>query len=372
LPIPTHYLSSMSRILVFGATGYTGDLTARRLVADGERPTLVARRAEPLRALAEELGGLDVAVADASDHTALAAVVEPGDVLISTVGPFLQHGRTAAQVATEVGAHYLDSTGEATFIREVFERWGPIAAQRGTAMLSAFGFDYVPGNLAGALAVEQAGAEAARVDVAYFAFHVGTSGGTRASIAGMMLEEGFARRDGALQAERAGRRIQRFEVDGKAMTGVSIPGSELLGLPSSYPQLRDVSVFLGVPPMAARAMSAGGLVSTPARRVASLKRLTLAGVGRVVKGSTGGPDADARARARCVIVAEARSGSGEVIATVTLRGPDPYDYTAGVLAWGAMTAAAGGLQGVGALGPVEAFGLQALQAGCAEVGLVRD
>ena len=361
----------MSKILVFGATGYTGDLTARRLVADGERPTLVARRPEPLQALAAELGGLDVAVADASDQAALAAVVEPGDVLIATVGPFLRHGRTAAQVAAEAGAHYLDSTGEGTFIREVFERWGPIAADHGTAMLSAFGFDYVPGSLAGALALEEAGAEATQVDVGYFAFHVGTSGGTKASIAGMMLEEGFGWRDGALRQERAGRRIKTFVVGEKSMTGVSIPGSEHLALPASYPQLRDVGVYLGVPPAAARLMAAGAMVSTPARRVAPLKRMALAGVGRVVKGSTGGPNADARARARCAIVAVARSGSGKVLATTTLRGPDPYDYTAGILAWGARTAAAGGLQGVGGLGPVSAFGLEALRAGCAEAGLTQ-
>ena len=360
----------MNKILVFGATGYTGELTARRLVADGERPTLVARRAEPLRALAEELGGLEVAVVDASDRAALAAVVEPGDVLIATVGPFLQHGRTAAQVAAEAGAHYLDSTGEGTFIREVFERWGPIAAGNGAAMLTAFGFDYVPGSLAGALALEEAGPEATRVDVGYFAFHVGTSGGTKASIAGMMFEEGFAWRDGALRPERAGRRIETFGVEDRTMTGVSIPGSEHLALPAAYPQLRDVGVFLGVPPAAARLMTTGAWVSTPARRVAPLKRLALAGVGRVVKGSTGGPDAAARARASCAVVAVARSATGEVLATTTLRGPDPYDYTAAILAWGARTAAAGGLQGVGGLGPVGAFGVEALRAGCAEAGLV--
>ena len=360
----------MSKILVFGATGYTGELTARRLVADGERPMLVARRAEPLQALADELGGLDVAVADASDRSALAAVVEPGDVLVATVGPFLRHGRTAAQVAAETGAHYLDSTGEGTFIREVFERWGPIAASHGTVMLTAFGFDFVPGSLAGALALEEAGPQAPRVDVGYFAFHVGTSGGTRASIAGMTLEEGFAWRDGVLREERAGRRIERFDVDGRSMTGVSIPGSEHLALPASYPQLRDVSVFLGLPPLAARAMSVGGLVSTPARRIAPLKRVALAGVGRVVKGSTGGPNADARSRARCAVVAVARSASGEVLATTTLRGPDPYDYTAGILAWGARTIAAGGQQAAGGLGPVGAFGLDTLRAGCAEAGLV--
>lgn len=360
----------MSRILVFGATGYTGDLTARRLVADGERPTLVARRREPLQALADELGGLDVAVADASDQAALAAVVEPGDVLIATVGPFLRHGRTAVQVAAEAGAHYLDSTGEGTFIREVFERWGPIAAGNGTAMLSAFGFDFVPGSLAGALALEKAGPEAAQVEVGYFAFHVGTSGGTKASIAGMTLEDGFGWRDGALRPDRAGRRITTFEVGDKSLTGVSIPGSEHFALPASYPQLRDVTVFLGVPPAAARMMKAGAWASTPARKVAPLKRMALAGVSRVVKGSTGGPNADARARARCAIVAVARSASGEVLATTTLRGPDPYDYTAGMLAWGARTVAAGGLQGVGGQGPVGAFGLEALRAGCADAGLL--
>lgn len=362
----------MSRILVFGATGYTGDLTARRLVADGLQPVLVARRAEPLKALADELGGLDVAVADASDHAALAAAVEPGDVLIATVGPFIKHGRTAARVAAEKGAHYLDSTGEGVFMREVFDRWGPVAAEHGTAMLTAFGFDYVPGSLAGALALEKAGPDATRVDVGYFAFHVGTSGGTRASIAGMMFEEGFAWSGGSLQTERPARRVRRFDVSGKSMTGISIPGAEHLTLPPSYPRLREVSVFLGLPPVAARSLSAGSAVSTPARRVAWLKRASLAGVGRFVKGSTGGPDADARLRASCAIVAEARSASGDLLATTTLRGPDPYDYTAGILAWGARTAQAGDLRGVGALGPVGAFGLQALQAGNAELGLVAD
>lgn len=362
----------MTRILVFGATGYTGDLTARRLVADGERPVLVARRAGPLQALADELGGLDTAVADAADPAALAAVVEPGDVLVATVGPFLQHGTTAARVAAEAGAHYLDSTGEGTFMRQVFDRWGPVAAERGSAMLTAFGFDYVPGSLAAGLALEQAGPDATQVDVAYFAFHFGTSGGTKASIAGMMFEEGFGWRDGALQAERAGKRVRRFDVDGRSLTGMSIPAAEHLTLPPSYPQLRDVSVYLGVPPAAARGLATGALLSTPARRVGWLKRASLAGVGRFVQGSTGGPSADVRARASCAIVAEARSASGELLATTTLRGPDPYDYTAAILAWGARTAAAGGIHGAGALGPVGAFGLETLQAGCAEAGLTAE
>lgn len=359
----------MTRILVFGATGYTGELTARSLVRQGARPVLVARNRARVEALATELGGLETAVADSTDPAALRAVVRQGDVLISTVGPFLRYGEAAVRVAAEVGAHYLDSTGEGPFIREVFERWGPVAAANGSALLSAFGFDFVPGSLAGGLALERAGSTAVDLDVAYFVSNVGTSGGTRASIVGMMLEPGFALRDGAVRADRAGRRIEQFDVRGKRLTAVSIPGAEHLTLPPSFPQLREVGVFLGAPPALARGLAASGLLTAPVRRVAPLKQAVLRAAGLAVKGSTGGPSAEERAEASVVVVARAKAAGGEVLETVTLTGPDPYDYTADMLAWGALTAAAGGLRGTGALGPVGAFGLDALTTGCAQAGL---
>jgi hypothetical protein len=54
-----------------------------------------------------------------------------------------------------------------------------------------------------------------------------------------------------------------------------------------------------------------------------------------------------------------------------VKGVNPYDFTAAILAWGAQTAAAGGLQGTGALGPVDGFGLEALVRGCSEAGISR-
>lgn len=362
--------SRSARILVFGATGYTGELTARALVGRGAKPVLIARNGERVAALADELGGLDCAVANAGDPAALTELVNRGDVLISTVGPFLRYGEPAVKVAAEAGAHYLDSTGEGPFLRRVFEHWGPVAARKNAGLLSAFGFDFVPGSLAGALALERAGKDATRLDVGYFVTGFGTSGGTRASVAGMMLEDGFAYIDGQVRTARTGRRVEKFDVAGRSLTAVSLPGAEHFALPTSYPQLRDVDVFLGAPPALARGLSASALLTTPARRIRPLKRLSLAAAGRLVKGSTGGPTADERAAARATLVANARSASGDLLATVTLAGPDPYDYTAAMLAWGAITAANGGLQASGGLGPVEAFGLDALTAGCASAGLV--
>ena len=81
--------------------------------------------------MAGELGGLETAEADVADPASVSALVEEGDVLVTTVGPFARWGAPAAGAATTAGAHYLDSTGEPPFIREVFERYGPAAEKSG-------------------------------------------------------------------------------------------------------------------------------------------------------------------------------------------------------------------------------------------------
>src|SRR5258705_10494309 len=106
-------------IVLFGATGYTGDLTARALVARGQRPGPAAGNPERLERLATELGGLETRVADVARPESVRALVEPGDVLVSTVGPFARWGEPALEAAIAGQAHYVDSTGEGPFIRDV-------------------------------------------------------------------------------------------------------------------------------------------------------------------------------------------------------------------------------------------------------------
>ncbi|MDQ3851122.1 MAG: saccharopine dehydrogenase, partial [Actinomycetota bacterium] len=71
------------------------------------------------------------------------------------------------------------------------------------------------------------------------------------------------------------------------------------------------------------------------------------------------------------VVALAADGAGRTLAGVRLEGVNPYDFTAEILAWGARRAAAGKLLGAGALGPVDGFGLDALQEGAARAGISR-
>ncbi len=368
-----------SRIVLFGASGYTGDLAAREMVERGMTPVLAGRRREPLERLAAELGGLEVKLADVDDPASVYALVEKGDVLVSTVGPFMRFGQPALDAALKAGAHYLDSTGEGPFIRRVFEQAGPRAQAQGTVLLTAMGYDFVPGNLAGALALRDAGGTASRVEIGYCwqneggSSASGMSGGTRASAAGIALEPSFAWRKGRLVTERGAKEIRSFDIGGgRSATGVSVGGSEQFALPHIEPQLHDVGVYLAwfgsmTKPM--QLFSAGGALAT---KVPGVR----AGIGalssRFVTGSTGGPDAAARSGSRSIVCAVTYDRAGKQLSSVRLSGPNGYDLTASFLAWGAEQVASGKVSATGALGPVQAFGLDVLAAAAADYGLKAD
>ncbi|MBW3609558.1 MAG: saccharopine dehydrogenase NADP-binding domain-containing protein, partial [Actinobacteria bacterium] len=350
--------------------GYTGQLVARALVARGAAPVLAGRSQARVEALAAELGGLPFALADVRRPATVRALVEPGDVLVSTVGPFVRWGEPAVRAAIDAGVHYLDSTGEPPFIRRVFERHGAIAEAAGVGLLTAFGYDYVPGNLAGALALREAGERAVSVDVGYFVGGAAAkpSGGTRASAVGMLAEPGYAFAGGRLVTQRMAHSVHTF--DGRP--AVSIGATEQFGLPRVHAGLRDVRVWLGWFGAASRPLQALSAATAVATKLPGVRGAIGAAAGRLVKGSTGGPDAATRARTRSQVVAVASDAAGTPLASVRLDGENPYDFTGAVLAWGAMTIASGGLRGSGALGPVDAFGLDALQTGVAQAGIAHS
>jgi short subunit dehydrogenase-like uncharacterized protein len=363
------------RIVVFGATGYTGRLVSEALVARGQRPTVAARDAARLQALAGELGGLDVAVADVSRPDSVRALVERGDVLVSAVGPFARWGGTALDAAIGAGAHYIDSTGEPSFIRRVFEQGGPRAEKAGCGLLTAMGYDWVPGNLAGALALRDAGNAATGVRIGYYfrgrAGSESASGGTRASAMGVFFDPQYRWHGGQIVDERSSGRVQRFEVGGRSRPAVSSGSSEAFALPRAHPGLRDVDVYIGWFGGATRAMAIASRGMSALLRIPGARPAAHAGVARFVKGSTGGPSPEQREGLGSEVVAEALDPAGKVLAEARVSGVNGYTFTGAMIAWGAERAAAGGLQGVGALGPVDGFGLDALEQGVAEAGIRR-
>jgi hypothetical protein len=358
-----------SRIVVFGATGYTGRLVAERLVAGGVRPVLAARNEARLAELAARLGGLEYARADAMRQNTVFDLVAAGDVLVSTVGPFVKWGPPAARAAVAAGCVYIDSTGEPEFIRRVFEEFGPPAERSGAALLTALGYDYVPGALAGALALEAAGEDAVRVDVGYYALGGGPSSlsaGTRESLVGITLADNHAYRDGRVRRVRPAERVRALTVAGRAREAISVGGAEHYGLPMSYRGLREVNVYLGWFGPLARPFQAGSFVGSFVQRVPGV-RPALRIAGERVMALASGPEAGTTPGTRSWIAAEAYDGAGRALSEIHLAGVDGYEFTAAFMAWAAQQ----DVTGAGALGPVQAFGLERLEAGARAAGLAR-
>jgi short subunit dehydrogenase-like uncharacterized protein len=362
------------RAVVFGATGYTGRLVAERLVAQGERPLLAGRSQERLADLAARLGGLDTQVADVARPDSVAALVRSGDVLVTTVGPFTRWGEPALHAAIDAGAVYVDSTGEPPFIRRVFDEFGPPARAAGATLLTAMGYDFVPGTLAGALALEDAGVEAVRVDVGYYALGGGPgslSAGTKASLAEIALERSFAYRGGRVTTVRSAERVRSFTVRGRARPAISVGGVEHFTLPAAYPRVREVNVYLGWFAGLSRALQVSSRATALVTALPGMRRALAAGARRLGDLAGPGPAPGTTPGTASHIAAIAYGPDGEPLAEVHVSGADAYDFTARCLAWAARRAAHEGVRATGAVGPLEAFGLEALEAGCAEAGLRR-
>jgi short subunit dehydrogenase-like uncharacterized protein len=345
------------RIVVFGATGYTGRLVAERLLAQGVRPVLAARSPDRV---APSLAGLETVRADAlRQNTVFTLVDSPDDVLVSTVGPFAKWGAAAVRAAVAAGCTYLDSTGEPEFIRSVFGEFDAPAQASGARLLTAMGYDYVPGALAGALALDEAGDDAVRVDVGYYALGAmvsALSAGTKRSLVGVTMAPGHAFRGGRVVSARAAERVRSFAVAGRPRAAISVGGAEHFSLPAAYPRLREVNVYLGWFGPLARPMQAGSYFGELALRLPGARGVMQA-VGERVAGLVPDPEPGATPGGRSWIAAEAYSAAGDRLAEVHLAGVDGYAFTASFLAWAAQEPAAG----AGALGPVEAYGVARLE-----------
>ena len=363
------------RIILLGATGYTGGLVLDALLRRGLHPVLAGRNTASLSRLAGEHGGLEVAAADAGEAHSVRRLLEPGDVLITTVGPFERLGLGVAEAAVQAGARYIDSTGEVGFVRTLQERFGQLAQETGAVLLPAFGYDYVPGILAGALAAQQAGDAGRKLDVGYFttgSLRPGLSQGTRRTLRDGLFLPAVRRIDGRLVEERTAADVHVFPVRGtrrKHKTGLLVPGTEVLFLPDAFPQLDAVSVYNGWFSPFSRALSLMSVVPSAIGRSARARR-AMEKLTTPIIGKPGGPDSARRAKTRTQVVATVTGTDGGMLSTVQLTGPNVYTLTGELIAWGAEQLRDRQDLDPGVASPLSAFGLEGLARGCADVGLV--
>jgi short subunit dehydrogenase-like uncharacterized protein len=145
-------------LALFGATGFTGGLTAHYLAENGPeglRWALVGRNRGKLEAVSSSLAsvlgagvpGPDLLVADAADAGALAKVAEAAKVVITTVGPYALYGEPLVAACAAAGTDYVDLTGEPEFVDRMWLGYHEKAQASGARLVHCCGFDSIPHDL---------------------------------------------------------------------------------------------------------------------------------------------------------------------------------------------------------------------------------
>src|SRR5947209_13213811 len=299
-------------IALLGATGYTGKLVAAELARKGVPHRLGGRNPEKLAAVPSDG---DRFVLDVGESGRLDEFLDGATALISTVGPFIRLGMPAVEAAARNAVPYVDSTGEQQFMADVYAKF----ADASVPIVPACAFDYVPGDLAAAIAMADLGSEVSEVAVHTQASPIPSRGTARTTVE--MAE--------ALSSEA---RVRRVPFPDGVRTAVEFP-------------------FGDVP----LAHHAGGahVVTTmvlPSLAAPVVRRLSgvLPKMAPLVERLPEGPSPKLRARAKFRVLAEALGPGGRP--AVLCEGRDVYGLTARFL-----VAAAQGIHGRRAPAPAEAL-----------------
>lgn len=346
----------MTRVVVFGATGFTGRLVVQSLLDAGVTGVVVAGRDEKkLVSLSEAHGGLEYRVADAHDAHSLRAMAEGARVIVDTAGPFSLHGEPVVRAALAAGAHFIDTTGEQSYMALVLERYHGTARSKGLAVVNGHAFEFALGYTASALLCEwDPGLE--RVDVFNRTYGTGTTRGTQQSALEQLRRTALIRKHGRL-VTRGPSPLPLWVTwpdTGRREPAAPFPGGEALHLGRSHPEVLDVTTNLALSPANAAvvmaAWSSRGLLRALAKTGA------LDAIQRFIDAGPEGPDDEERRRTAFKVLARGRSKGAT--RGVLVKGNDPYGITGVIAALGAKLLLEGDPREVGVVSSDRAFGAQ--------------
>ncbi|MBJ7338926.1 trans-acting enoyl reductase family protein [Mycolicibacterium sp.] len=183
-------------IVLYGATGFVGKLTAQYLATagGGARIALAGRSTQKLLAVRETLGeaaqSWPLIEADATSPSTINDMAARARVVITTVGPYTKYGMPVVAACAAAGTDYADLTGETMFIRESIDLFHKEAADNGARIVHSCGFDSIPSDLTVYALYKRALADGAgelgETNFVLRGFAGGVSGGTAASMVEVM------------------------------------------------------------------------------------------------------------------------------------------------------------------------------------------
>jgi len=164
-------MTQKNEVILYGASGYTGKLTAWKLAERGIPFVAAGRnkaRLEAEMAKVPELKGHDyTCVGTAHEKAALTTLFAGKKVVLNIVGPFMQLGVPVVEAALQAGCHYFDTTGETDWMSLLQREYGRAFAAKGLALCPGNSYMWAEGNLAAEIALETPGIDT--LDIVYLA-----------------------------------------------------------------------------------------------------------------------------------------------------------------------------------------------------------
>ena len=333
------------QFLIYGATGYTGQLIARLAVMQGLRPLLAGRSASTVAALAAELG-LDFRVASLNDAAALDAALEGVGAVVNAAGPFGHTAQPMVDACLRAGAHYLDITGEIA-VFEALARRSAEAKAAGISLLPGVGFDVVPTDcLAAHLKARLPGAT--HLALAFRSVGSTWSRGTMSTMIEGIDRMGAVRQQGKIRQVPAAWKTRAIDFGRGPVTCVTIPWGDVSTAfhSTGIPNIEVYAVFpASVRRMLVASRWVGGLLAAaPVQRMLKL----------AIGAGAPGPSASQREQGFSLVWGEVRDDQGQARMS-RLRTPEGYQLTA-VTALTAVRRVLAGETTPGFLTPSLAFG----------------
>ncbi len=303
--------------VIYGATGYSGGLVARRAVERGWRPILCGRDGNRLRSLAGMLE-LEHRTASVSDVAALARAFEGARVVLNAAGPFSQTAEPVLDACLRTGAHYLDLTAEVSVIERLIVSDATARARR-LMVMPAVGFDVVATDcLAAHVARRLPGARRLALAVTNLFFLSRGSAKTLFEA----VDRGLVRREGALVELPLGSRERTFDYGDGPRASINV---SLADLTTSYHStgIPDVETYTEATPLM-RALLAACRGVGRLLRTDTAQAVLAAGAELLPESPTGDDGTSGAGSMR--VVAEAEDARGRR-AIARLETPEAYAFT---------------------------------------------
>lgn len=237
----------MSNWMIYGAYGYSGELTARAAVKRGFKPVLAGRSQAKLQPLADELG-LDYRVFDLDDVAEVAKHLQNIDAVTHCAGPFSATAEPMMHACIEAKTHYTDITGEID-VFELAHELSDAAKASGIVLCPGVGFDVIPTDCV-AFALKEALPDAIELTLG-FDSKSGFSPGTAKTSVEAMGSGNKIRENGKIVSKPLGKLTRKIDFganDGKGeKSAMSIPWGDVSTAYRST-GIPNISVYIPMPP----------------------------------------------------------------------------------------------------------------------------